>query len=201
MSNVYLVSDLHIGHKNIHNFRKFLNGDGTPLTPDEHWNSAVEGVSKLNKRDVLYLLGDIVFDARWLEVLKATRCRKILIAGNHDTEGSRGITMRHIVDTYAEVYSFLRYKKLWLSHAPIHPSELRGKRNAHGHTHYHSICDNGELDSNYINCCVEYTGYTPITIEYAISNEYYTECCKKHKDYLKAGILKGGMDDDSSLQS
>jgi len=146
----------------------------------------LEHLSLIPKKATLFLLGDIAFDKHWLDRIKATPCRnKILVVGNHDLD--RGtVTMRDLVDTYDQVYSLHKYKNYWLSHAPIHPTELRGKKNIHGHTHHYLMLDeNGVPDSNYINVCCEYTGNKPIPWEYAISDEYYQECLIKWKHHMK----------------
>lgn len=70
------------------------------------------------------------------------------------------ISMKTIVQYYDKVYSLLKYKGMWLSHAPIHPDELRGKPNVHGHCHYHEIDD-----PRYLNVCVEHTEMMPVNIE------------------------------------
>jgi calcineurin-like phosphoesterase family protein len=71
--------------------------------------------------------------------------KKILIRGNHDTLPT--LAYLHYFD---EVYGLLKYKEFWLSHAPIHPDELRNKINLHGHVHYATI-----PDKRYFNCCPE----------------------------------------------
>ena len=35
----------------------------------------------------------------------------------------------------------MKYKEFWLSHSPIHDSELRGKFNIYGHTHFKYVDD------------------------------------------------------------
>lgn len=187
MSGRYIISDLHLSHKNISNFRD--NG----LTSEEQWDKAYEGLTIANKRDILFLLGDIAFSKYWLDKIKELPCQnKILIVGNHCLQG--GITMRDLVDTYEQVYSLHKYKGFWLSHAPIHPMELRGKRNIQGHTHPYLMTKEvyGEtvVDDRYINVCVEYVGYTPIKWEYAISEEYKQECLIKYKQFILEGKIK-----------
>ena len=75
-----------------------------------------------------------------------------LITGNHDDINSypSSILERGLVKKYG----------FWLSHAPIHPDELRGFKNIYGHTHKNIIPDN-----RYINVCCENVGYTPISLE------------------------------------
>ena len=82
--------------------------------------------------------------------------RKHLILGNHDLDRPhRG--MLQLMRVFGDrIYSLHKYKGFWLSHAPIHPSELRGKRNIHGHVHSNTLDDN-----RYYNACLENTDYKP----------------------------------------
>ena len=69
--------------------------------------------------------------------------------------------MKKLVDVYDEVHALLKYKEFWLSHAPLHPDELRGKRNIHGHVHTASV-----PDTKYLNVSVDSTfmNYLPRTL-------------------------------------
>jgi calcineurin-like phosphoesterase family protein len=58
------------------------------------------------------------------------------------------------------VAGIIKYKGFWLSHAPIHPEELRGKPNIHGHVHTNTL-----NDSRYFNASLENIGYKPVSIE------------------------------------
>lgn len=174
----YLISDCHIGHNNIHKFR------GMGMTSEEHWEAALEGLRKIPKRATLFLGGDICLSPEFLPRIKDIPCKnKILMVGNHDCYEGRGTTMQDLVNTYEKVTSLHKYKGYWMSHAPIHPMELRGKFMVHGHTHpYLMLREDGTQDTRYINICVEYTSYDPITFEYATSDEYQQECWKKWKE-------------------
>ena len=55
---------------------------------------------------------------------------------------------------------FVKYKEFWLSHAPIHPEELRDRINIHGHVHYKNIDD-----ARYFNVSCENIGFKPISLE------------------------------------
>ena len=61
---------------------------------------------------------------------------------------------------FDEVYGFHKYKEFWLSHCPIHPQELRGKYNIHGHVHHNNI-----PDKNYFNVCIEALNGLPIKLD------------------------------------
>lgn len=60
----------------------------------------------------------------------------------------------------ANLHSLVRYKGVWLSHAPLHPDELRGKYCCHGHTHNHCIDD-----PRYYNVCVDQTDMKPVLFQ------------------------------------
>ena len=171
MSKLWLTSDLHLGHKNIHTYRtKFA-------TAEEHHEFIYEQLAmSVNKRDTLYILGDAAFDKYWLEKIAAIKCRyKLLVCGNHDTE--RGITMRDLVNTYDRVEALYSKKNFWFSHAPLHPQELRGRKaNIHGHLHGNMVWrdanpfenpDMCEVDKRYINVCLEHTDWKPVSFEEA----------------------------------
>ena len=141
MSNVWFCSDLHLGHKNIEKFRAPLvssNEENTSRILDD-WNKNV------TKRDVVYVLGDFCFDVTLFDTLNLPGYKKYLIRGNHD----RFQTLKYM-QFFDEVEGLFKYKGFWLSHAPIHTNELRGKVNLHGHVHYSTLHDN-----RYFNCCPE----------------------------------------------
>lgn len=161
MSSVYVISDLHLGHKNILNFSSQYRNWADDVIHHDH--ILIERIKQTCKKktDILYILGDVAFDEISLFYLKEVSCRKILIRGNHDEFSD---------DLYKEVFEsiqgFIKYKNFWLSHCPIHPLELRGKINIHGHVHSESIRNHytNELDNNYINACVENCNGFPIRI-------------------------------------
>jgi calcineurin-like phosphoesterase family protein len=140
MSNVWFTSDLHFGHKNIHKFRLEVN------SPEENEQRILlDWTSKVTKRDDVYVLGDAAFTMDSVQLFSALPGRKFLIRGNHD-ELDTQVYLKY----FSAVYGLKRYKEFWLSHAPIHPNELRGKINLHGHVHYASI-----PDDRYFNASVE----------------------------------------------
>ena len=144
MSSVYFCSDFHLGHNGVsYKFRKIFQSDSEH---DEYfldmWSSTI------TKRDIVYCLGDMAFTKEKLNMLSGLYGNKKLIMGNHDL--IHGITINDLVQAYDSVEGITKYKGKWLSHAPMHPSELYGKFNIHGHVHFDTI-----MDSNYINVCPE----------------------------------------------
>lgn len=165
MSTVRFISDLHFGHKWMATHRGFEDVSHH----DEHiinqWNSVV------NKRDLVYILGDITMESsEHYYKLSSLKGRKKIILGNHDK-------LQHIPELlkYVEgVSGMIKLKGIWLTHCPIHEREFefRVSRNIHGHIHEHTIMkweDYGfkdELvpDTRYINVSCEQIDYKPKTL-------------------------------------
>lgn len=159
MAEVYFISDLHLGHRKIVQFSpNRFEPDISIDTHDElivdNWNQVV------TKRDLVWVLGDVCFDSKKLHMLDRLQGTKRLVIGNHDQ-----FDLEVYQKYFASIHGFVKYKEFWLSHAPIHPAELRGKINIHGHVHNASIRDHyHQLDKRYINVCVEAVRARPISL-------------------------------------
>jgi calcineurin-like phosphoesterase family protein len=94
-------------------------------------------------------------DAEKLPLLKKLKGTKHLILGNHDE-----FTLETYKPYFNKIHGFVRYKGMWLSHAPIHPQELRGKVNVHGHNHKNVI-----PDERYICVSVEQVNGKPKSLD------------------------------------
>lgn len=161
MSNVWFVGDLHLGHKNICKYRPEFK------TPEEHDEFVTKAVlSKANKRDILWLMGDCFFTKESLDSLRLFKeafQQVNLVLGNHCSENQirqqniRTMIKEGLIDN---MHSLVSYKGYWLSHAPIHPEELRGKKNIHGHCHTYAITDT----ENYRCVSLEQVNYEPISL-------------------------------------
>lgn len=164
MSLVYMMSDTHFQHKNICKFR-------TQFVSIEHHDATLLNniLDTVGKRDTLWLLGDTFMphDAESL-----TACVDIyhelhnnvgnlrFILGNHCTDNPyRNMMIRYINQDH-DVHSLVKYKGCWLSHVPIHPSELRGKFNIYGHTHNNKVDDH-----RYYPVSCEHIDYKPKKFE------------------------------------
>jgi len=140
MANVWFTSDLHFGHKNIQKFRQEVASEEDNRNRiSQDWRGLV------TKRDIVYVLGDVAFTADTVCLFETLPGIKHLIRGNHDE-----LDTQVYLEYFNSVYGLKRYKEFWLSHAPIHPDELRGKVNLHGHVHYADI-----PNSRYFNLSVE----------------------------------------------
>lgn len=151
MSKVLLCSDTHFGHRNITKYRFHPAFS----SPEEHDAFVAERIlSTVSKRDNLWILGDICFSNKsfhYIEAISRNVSRLNLILGNHDFEQTKAPSVQDYLHLgNVKLYGMVKYKGFWLSHAPIHPAELRGKKNIHGHVHSETLDD-----PRYINVCME----------------------------------------------
>lgn len=166
MSNVLFLGDLHAGHKAIAKYR-------TQFRDEQDHFEFMEGQyhKRVTKRDKCYFMGDAVFTFERLQQIAKWPGQKVLICGNHDTDN---LTMRQLCDHFDDVKALVKYKEFWLSHAPIHPKELRGKANIHGHVHNEPI---PALD--YFNTSLENTNFDLISLfeirDIIARNKYHYE--------------------------
>lgn len=169
MSRLMISSDLHLGHKNIIKYREQFS------TAEEHHETIFENLATtINKRDTLFLLGDIAFTLEWHQRIAEINCRhKVLLLGNHDTD--RSVKIHQFAGFYDKVHGLLSHRNYWFSHCPMHPQELRNRLgNIHGHLHGNNVWIDGEapkedgfseLDTRYFNACVEHTDWKPISFK------------------------------------
>ncbi len=163
MANVFFIGDLHFGHKRIKDFlddkgRSHRYGNDYKENMQiiaDRWNEVV------TKRDRVYVLGDTAFNDEGFDMLKTLKGSKILVRGNHDNYYST----EKWLEVFDEVEGIIRYKNYWLTHAPVHPDELRGKKNIHGHVHHNIIRNaDGTPDERYVCVCCEVIEHRPISL-------------------------------------
>lgn len=155
MSLVYLVGDTHFGHKGVTRFRPMFSSDQDhDLTILENINSVV------NKRDTLWMLGDIAFNNEAIKLLGEIRTKNInVILGNHDLK-DKMLWVRYANN----VFGAIKRNRMWWTHIPIHPQELRGIPNVHGH------CHNKPIDDPWYFCVsLEQIDYKPIMLHDVIN--------------------------------
>ena len=146
--NVLFTSDLHLGHKSIHQYRNFFE------SADHHDRYVLLQLSQLSKRTILYVLGDFLFDGphlqTYLEAIAKMPLTIKLVPGNHDSKSLYTQTIASNISIELPLFS---YKSAWISHCPIHPHEMRNRLgNIHGHLHHETLPDtryfNVNLDVN-----------------------------------------------------
>lgn len=152
MSEIYFISDLHLGHDSIPKYSGPLRGGVTTVEDHDDW-IVYQWNSVVRPSDTVYVLGDVAFTPSGLVRAGRLNGNKYLIMGNHDH-----FNVRLYEEQGFKVLSGLVYfHGYWLSHAPVHPEELRGRKNIHGHVHARSL-----QDDRYINVCVEALGGLPL---------------------------------------
>ena len=159
---VLFTSDLYLGHRAICKYRsKFTS-------PDEHDQFILNQILSLPKRNILYVLGDFLFDGPHLEPYLATlskaKCQIKLVPGNHDSKLLYTQTIAPNISVELPLFS---YKSFWISHCPIHPDEIRNRSgNIHGHLHLHSL-----PDTRYINVNLDVNDYQFVPLETIIASK------------------------------
>lgn len=182
MSNRFVISDTHFGHTN--SWQLFKRPDGSPLRPftsteemDEtmikRWNA------KVHPNDVVYHLGDVVINRKFLHLVKRLNGKKRLVRGNHDIFKDKdyyevGFDSLYGVRVFTD--------KFILSHIPLHPDCItdRFKVNVHGHLHANEVTRKivtkpfapvgqrdviDQIDPRYLCVSVEHTNYEPLSFE------------------------------------
>ena len=167
MANIFLSSDLHLGHESM---MKFVREDGvTPLRVFKDATHMNEYIVMQHNRvvkptDKWYCLGDIAMSKKFLPILYRMNGEKVLIRGNHDTEPAK-----EYLKYFKDVRGTHQLDGMLLSHIPVHPESIgRWKANVHGHLHARAVLKEGShwIDERYISVCMErLDDYTPISLE------------------------------------
>lgn len=157
MSKVFFIADTHFGHRNICAYRPFNN----PQEHDEciinNWNKVV---TKLKYQ--VWVLGDMCINNKYYDFEKLIyRLNGTIhvITGNHCYLPAYNHNNIQVHQGLTKKYGF------WLSHCPVHPNELRNRKNIHGHVHNKTI-----EDDRYINVCCDVIGYTPMELDFIREN-------------------------------
>lgn len=161
MSGLYHIADLHWGHKNILKYRTGFD------SIEQHDHTILDNIlNTTTKRDSLWLLGDILFDRKSIEYMRiiSNHVGQLnWVLGNHDTDNKERLeTVQQVMDEglCARIGAIFKRGGYWLTHAPLHPLELRGCKNIHGHVHSATI-----EDENYYNVSCENVRYKPVSRE------------------------------------
>ena len=147
MSEVRIISDTHFGHTNMALKRGFSSVEEHDEYIVKTWNKVVK------KKDVTIIVGDITMEKANYQILDRLNGIKKVVLGNHDQPQHVPELLKHV----NSVCGVMKYKGFWISHIPIHPTELRGCKNIHGHCHENSL-----VDDRYINVSWEVLNGEPI---------------------------------------
>lgn len=164
MNRVWCISDTHLEHPAIPKFRDLITSvDDNTEQIVENWRALVKD------GDTVLCFGDMAWNQRGLIILQSLPGRKVLIQGNHDHQTD--VTDLELARTYDKITGGLvNYSGgFWLQHCPMHPQELWGKVNIHGHMHRDAI-----QDARYVNVNVDFTGMKPVLLDDIKSGKYTT---------------------------
>lgn len=125
MSEVYFAGDGHLKHKRICKYRPQFS------TVEEHEEAILKAFDHVTKRDKTFFMGDWVFEKEALDIISLIPGAKHLVLGNHD----KFELIPDMLKVFDHISGDLNYKEFWLTHIPIHPTEMRGKYNIYAHTH------------------------------------------------------------------
>lgn len=194
MSEVYVISDLHLGHRGV---LAFVTRGGERLRPFADLGQMHECIKDLwndtvTPQDKVYVLGDVAMKAnREIQgYLSDLPGKKRLVRGNHDLAKDSWYKEAG----FQSIYGVRHIDGVWLTHAPMHPQCLSGRAigNIHGHLHADyiwnimpeqdrkGVWNEGWKDSRYFNACVENIDYRPISIDAVI----------EQMDWNKTGVVK-----------
>lgn len=127
MTRVFVIADLHLGHKKCAALRGFQTTEDHDKAIVNAWNKVV------TKRDTVYVLGDIFK----LDCIPLLNGNKKLALGNHDL-----YPIIRYTPFFSKIRSSFEFDNCLLTHIPIHPGQFhRYEMNIHGHTHNHFIDD------------------------------------------------------------
>jgi calcineurin-like phosphoesterase family protein len=157
--DIFVISDLHLGHRNILKFehngeplRNFADLDEMHQTIVDNWKRVVKPTDKV------YVLGDVAFRVECMGIFDYLPGHKRLVLGNHDLFDIQ-VYAKH----FQKVHGVRQLNGVWLTHVPMHQPSVeapRVKLNIHGHLHANKIDH-----PKYFNASVECIDYTPIAIE------------------------------------
>jgi len=155
MNRVWVIGDLHFGHKKAAEFRGFTTLVDHDAILAAMWNAVVR------PKDTVWVLGDVAFGDKKnsLQILQTMHGDKRLVMGNHDTADTQ-LYLQH----FSRVYGSQCVKNLLLTHMPVHTNQLaRFGYNVHGHMHYDCVQDN--FARYYFCASAERIAFTPMLLD------------------------------------
>jgi calcineurin-like phosphoesterase family protein len=134
-----------------------------------HQHIIAQHNSVVGVNDTVYFLGDVSFSGPGLEYLNEMNGTKHLIMGNHDKFDSQ-LYLKY----FKSIHGGFKKHNVFMSHIPIHPSQLNNSRgwkySIHGHTHSDEITliDNNGItvpDCRYFGVSMERINFTPLNFD------------------------------------
>jgi calcineurin-like phosphoesterase family protein len=154
MNNVWITSDNHFSHKNIHNF--------CPTTrPDADWQVMDQKMiqqwrAQVQQNDIVYLLGDVFFcnAEAAIKIMEQLPGQKHLIFGNHDKAIRSNSTLRGKFVAHYE-YREITFdgNDIVLFHYPIQEWNRMNRGSIHCYGHIHNKVSG--VGGRTVNVCVD----------------------------------------------
>lgn len=170
MINTFFIADTHFRHNKILEYEK----ENRPFSSiEEHDEELIKRWNEVVKpNDNIYHLGDFALGggASVINIGRRLNGKKRLIMGNHDT-----YLLEYYQCVFERIFGVLPYKKMILSHVPLHPQHTRFELNVHGHLHSKTVQgstiwydENGRMntpDIHYFCVSAEQNNLTPIHLD------------------------------------
>lgn len=164
------------------------------MTADERKDIIVKNLQVVNKRDKMFVLGDVGNNRKPQHLIHWNDVDGVLnlVQGNHDL-----CHVSEYLNYFDKVFGVVKYKNFTLSHIPLHPTQLRGRVNIHGHMHNGHVMmeHNGKYvkDPRYINVNLDQTGLKPVTWEQIIDMVDFEllQEFEEFKDWCPKSMPKG----------
>ncbi len=173
----YFTSDLHFGHSNIIKLcsRPFCDVDEMDETLIANWNR------KVHKNDVVYILGDVVWDKKRLsDYMERLSGKKILVVGNHDASWAKREEAREYFESIAPYLEVnLNGHPITMCHYPMlewksSREDIPRKLGYHIHGHIHNrVADEYRqlfLSFNALNAGIDVNGFEPVNFDELLLN-------------------------------
>ena len=161
-ADVWVFSDLHLGHDNIIGYRNrpFRDVGHMDNALFDRWAGALDWEAP---GATLVCVGDVAFKRGMTEGnfarIAAMPGRKILVPGNHDFSGTGELRVEGFDEACALLYA-RGDPKLVFTHVPLRADHLpAGWVNVHGHMH-----DDPPTETPHINVSVEQLDYSPVAL-------------------------------------
>ena len=163
-NNTFFTADLHICHTNIIKIRGFDNNDDYHNLLINNWNN------KVDKNDLTYILGDVIWKSDGVEIIKQLNGRKRIIKGNHDhTPDLKHMKKQNIIEQFSDCEGVTIYdsvadkdRYIYLSHYPHRSWNRSYHGSLHFYGHIHNTIDDWGLSTD---VGVDKWNHTPVSFD------------------------------------
>jgi calcineurin-like phosphoesterase family protein len=179
--SIWFTSDLHIGDSRLNLYGR----DVVVRTTEDMDRMIIDNYNrKVREHDLVYFLGDIIYDSKYISLLKELKGTKILIKGNYDDNYTDDMLLKYFDEVHESLTIELNGISLFLNHYPTRcKSEMF---NICGHIH-----GAWRFQRNMINVGTDAWCYYPISSEQIL---FYMNAIHKYYDSnVFAGELSANL--------